>query len=311
VANHKWIGSFDSGLDVFKGGDQLFNTGAHITVFQHPLTPRVLRITGFANNQHATNERFTTNHSPPQVLPHITLAPNTFYAEYTVPSNRNRMTINFSFTGGSASSNSLNLSSVQGAGSFVPLSELVELEITNSLHEEHWIFTEMLGESPGETHFRLARVEESLINNLTIKTARGNTVYARSDENSAWVRLDTVSKGNNATTLVNSAGEFKVVGEALLTVPHIQNLSNYPNPFNPETTITFTLSDDSSMATLEVFDIRGRKVRTLFTGSLREGDHRFTWNGRNDNDISSSSGLYFVRLASENESQTKKILMIK
>ncbi|NIR48439.1 T9SS type A sorting domain-containing protein, partial [candidate division KSB1 bacterium] len=56
---------------------------------------------------------------------------------------------------------------------------------------------------------------------------------------------------------------------------------NYPNPFNPSTSITFQLPHQASVE-LKVFDIQGRLVRTLVNKTLPGGQHRVSWNGRND-----------------------------
>ncbi|MCP4411805.1 MAG: T9SS type A sorting domain-containing protein, partial [Gammaproteobacteria bacterium] len=70
---------------------------------------------------------------------------------------------------------------------------------------------------------------------------------------------------------------------------------NYPNPFNPETKIPFVLSKRSHVV-LEIYDILGKKVKTLFSGQMPSGDHKLLWNGRNNSGYQASSGTYFYRL---------------
>jgi hypothetical protein len=71
--------------------------------------------------------------------------------------------------------------------------------------------------------------------------------------------------------------------------------SNYPNPFNLETTIPFNLPQDG-MIKLRVFNIRGQQVRTLLSGFQEAGFKRVRWDGRDDDGIEVGSGIYFVRL---------------
>ncbi len=80
---------------------------------------------------------------------------------------------------------------------------------------------------------------------------------------------------------------------------------NYPNPFNPTTEISLALPVTSNVK-LEIFNIVGQKVITLFNGQLETGNHAFTWDGRN-----SASGIYFYRMQTDNYSATKKMLLLK
>jgi hypothetical protein len=85
---------------------------------------------------------------------------------------------------------------------------------------------------------------------------------------------------------------------------------NYPNPFNPETTISFSIAY-SGKAKLEVFNIRGQKVRTLLDGDVDAGMHKIVWNGTNDNNKTVGSGVYFYKLSCGHLSKTKKMILIK
>jgi hypothetical protein len=87
-------------------------------------------------------------------------------------------------------------------------------------------------------------------------------------------------------------------------------LTNYPNPFNPSTTIAFTLPQ-SGNATLEVYDLLGRQVVTLMDGFQTAGEHLVPWDGRNRFGESVASGIYFYRLTTESESVSKKMLLLK
>lgn len=71
--------------------------------------------------------------------------------------------------------------------------------------------------------------------------------------------------------------------------------SNYPNPFNPRTTIRFELPYDKQVR-LVIYDVLGRQVRTLYNSTAAAGVHAFTWNGTNDDGIPVAAGLYIYRL---------------
>ena len=72
-------------------------------------------------------------------------------------------------------------------------------------------------------------------------------------------------------------------------------LTNHPNPFNPSTSITFTLPVPGK-ASLSVYDITGQKVRTLVAGQMTAGSHSVLWDGRDDSGRAVSSGVYLSRL---------------
>jgi hypothetical protein len=71
----------------------------------------------------------------------------------------------------------------------------------------------------------------------------------------------------------------------------------WPNPFNPETNITYSVPGDHVSHTLEIFDARGARIRTLFSGRRPAGVWKETWDGRDDRGGTVASGVYFARLA--------------
>ncbi|MBK6764802.1 MAG: T9SS type A sorting domain-containing protein [bacterium] len=94
-------------------------------------------------------------------------------------------------------------------------------------------------------------------------------------------------------------------------VVHRNELSaNYPNPFNPETMIPFSLAH-SGDATLAIYNITGQKVVTLVQGRQPEGYHVARWNGKSDNGLVLASGIYFARLDAGDFTQTRKLMMLK
>jgi hypothetical protein len=84
----------------------------------------------------------------------------------------------------------------------------------------------------------------------------------------------------------------------------------YPNPFNPAVRIQLNQTEDS-FAELAVFDARGRKVRTIFTGSLNAGIHVFEWDARDDCGTMSASGVYLITFKSNGQNHLRKIALSK
>jgi len=95
------------------------------------------------------------------------------------------------------------------------------------------------------------------------------------------------------------------------TVPQNFALNqNFPNPFNPETKIAFILTKRSKVS-LEIFDILGRKVKTLFSGYAPAGEHKFLWNGYDDAGYQVSSGTYIYRLKAGDNYKTRKMILMR
>ncbi len=89
-------------------------------------------------------------------------------------------------------------------------------------------------------------------------------------------------------------------------------LSNYPNPFNPATEIMFQLSDISEDVKIEIYNLKGQKVKTFLINSLTDQySNSVIWNGDDNNGVPVSSGIYFYRLISDNMDVGRKCLLLK
>jgi hypothetical protein len=86
--------------------------------------------------------------------------------------------------------------------------------------------------------------------------------------------------------------------------------SNYPNPFNPTTTISFELPVASHVK-LEIYNLMGQKVVTLIDGRQAEGRHEVIWNGLDQDGNGVASGVYFYRLTNANHAVTKKMVLLR
>jgi len=86
---------------------------------------------------------------------------------------------------------------------------------------------------------------------------------------------------------------------------------NYPNPFNPTTSIKFGLPK-AAPVTLEIYNVLGEKVRTLLNGTVMSASfHNVSWDGKNDNGSSVTSGMYLYRITSDKNVQTMKMMLMK
>ncbi|MDY6916034.1 MAG: FlgD immunoglobulin-like domain containing protein, partial [Candidatus Cloacimonadota bacterium] len=96
------------------------------------------------------------------------------------------------------------------------------------------------------------------------------------------------------------------------TVPAVTELKgNYPNPFNPTTQIKFALAEPGKVS-LEIFNVKGEKVKTLVNGNLEATNHSVVWNGKDDKNKQVSSGIYYYRLQIDGKTEAvKKCILLK
>jgi hypothetical protein len=85
---------------------------------------------------------------------------------------------------------------------------------------------------------------------------------------------------------------------------------NYPNPFNPSTTIAFNVPA-TGKASLKIYNAAGQLVRSLIDGKVEAGYHTVVWNGRNDSNELTASGVYFYVLKAGDKTATRKMIMLK
>jgi len=90
------------------------------------------------------------------------------------------------------------------------------------------------------------------------------------------------------------------------------NLSNYPNPFNPSTTINFETANSHEFARIEIYNLKGQKIKTfpvILSGV--EGQSSITWNGLDNNNKPVSSGIYLYQLRVVDKQETRKMVLMK
>ncbi|MCK5127061.1 MAG: S8 family peptidase [candidate division Zixibacteria bacterium] len=115
-----------------------------------------------------------------------------------------------------------------------------------------------------------------------------------------------------AEAALSDYGAYLDVDDVITSLPTEMELSqNYPNPFNPRTTIQFALKA-AQHVTLEVYNITGQRVKTLFDDFALAGQNSVEWDGNDNYGQQTASGVYFYRLTSENGmSSTKKMILLK
>ena len=110
--------------------------------------------------------------------------------------------------------------------------------------------------------------------------------------------------------MIEYSGTLGVL-EDNLSIPNKISISqNYPNPFNPETRFQYNMPVDG-VVSIKVYDILGKKIKTLVNQWKSAGVHNEIWNGQNDNNQVVSSGVYFYQVKVGDEQITKKMILSK
>ncbi len=87
---------------------------------------------------------------------------------------------------------------------------------------------------------------------------------------------------------------------------------NYPNPFNPSTTLRFTVPEGGVVeVSLEIFDVRGRRIKTLYEGERDPGTYEVHWDGKCERGLDVAGGIFLAKLRSKNEVLVRKMTLVK
>ncbi len=107
-----------------------------------------------------------------------------------------------------------------------------------------------------------------------------------------------------------TTGISEVQERTTATIRSFKLLSNYPNPFNPETHIRYQLPTTARVQ-VNIFNLLGQKVRTLFDGTQNQGLHQLRWDGRDQAGHALSSGIYIVQVKAGKQIARQKLLLVK
>jgi subtilisin family serine protease len=114
------------------------------------------------------------------------------------------------------------------------------------------------------------------------------------------------------TNLTRSGNNFQTtpVQENITPVITTALAGNYPNPFNPETSISYSVKTPSHVS-LDIYNLKGQKVKTLVQEKKASGNHSVVWDGTDDNHSPVASGVYFYRMQADGYTSTQKMMLMK
>lgn len=191
---------------------------------------------------------------------------------------------------------------------------------------------------PGDKEVTLNWVTESEVNNMQFDVLRADerdgdyiligsregqyntnqrTEYTFTDNavdngNTYWYKLEDVDLNGVRTT----HGPISATpGLPDAAIPNNFKLyQNFPNPFNPQTTLEVFISgnqEQSANIVVEIFNVLGQKVKTVYDGNLQSGTHQFTWSGDNEAGAAVPGGIYYAVLTAGSVRNTIKMVLLK
>ena len=118
--------------------------------------------------------------------------------------------------------------------------------------------------------------------------------------------------GENQESASGNAWYVDIVSELdIQDIPYTTELKgNYPNPFNPETIIHFTLSKETNVS-INIYNIKGQIVKTVIDEYRKPGEYKMIWEGQDNKGRKVSSGIYFYRMKTDEYTSVKRMILMK
>jgi hypothetical protein len=177
--------------------------------------------------------------------------------------------------------------------------KLWDVHISSRTDQEVELSWSIIQDAPTEVDIRLL--------DLTTK----NIINLKSEKN---LSLGTLDSRFDRVVKIIAGDEAEVeatISEVLSLIPEILSISgNYPNPFNPSTTIRYELPGPSNVK-MTIVNLKGQQITELISGWKEMGRHEVIWNGKSDDGSSISSGIYFVIINDGISFKSHKIMFLK
>lgn len=156
------------------------------------------------------------------------------------------------------------------------------------------------------------RIYDQSLSDITFEVILEDESYGRQNNDADLpagkhlLNINSITVENNIAFVQLSDFDKTVTNNSKL----FSSVSANPNPLNPNVKIKFKLNSDA-IVDLIIYDVKGRKINTLVSGSLSSGNHSYEWRGNNEKSAAVSSGIYFYYLQSGSEVIQNKIMLLK
>lgn len=195
---------------------------------------------------------------------------------------------------------------IYSAENGMPNENLATAVIQNSELVEGWNTIELTSEytfDNGQFFITFVNVNNAPL--IGLDTNNDGNYYLSTDQGANWEGQTT---GNLMVRALVVNGPVDNYNEEI--APALSNIGNYPNPFNPETTIRFNMSKAGN-ANVAVYNLKGQLVKTILNGSVDAGNKEVVWNGTDTQNNNVASGVYFFRIKTDNQTINRKMVLQK
>ena len=155
--------------------------------------------------------------------------------------------------------------------------------------------------------------EESLTYNIIPNSNNNYSVVFRPIDDisyDSYIIITSNDENTPADSIHIIGGDFTSIGDVEIPVLSTSLMGNYPNPFNPETEIKFSVASEQKVE-ISVYNIKGQLVKTLVNKSFDKGRHSVIWTGKDQVNRNVSSGVYFYKFSTPEKVQVRKMMLIK
>lgn len=196
---------------------------------------------------------------------------------------------------------------LEGNANYIPLNPPSNLSIVSNTNENFALFTWDAPEVGRDLQSYSVYLDGVLCGSTT-DTEWQYTDLVNGDTYTAGVKAVYDEGVSNCVTI---DFDYNGVGVSNPIINYTKLENNYPNPFNPSTTICYELAENCNVE-LAIFNTKGQLVRTLICGRQDCGEYSVTWNGKDNEDYNVTSGVYLYRLSTDGNNQmTKKMILLK
>jgi hypothetical protein len=134
--------------------------------------------------------------------------------------------------------------------------------------------------------------------------------YFSARDNSGTTRTNPYNAPQETFSLKLTNGTVDVASPVSRFLPKEFRLSNYPNPFNPSTTLLIKIPHTEE-AEIAIFNILGQQMKIIFKGVLHAGEQRFQWDGTDEHSMPAAASMYIARLKTNSHILSTKLILLK
>ncbi len=310
--SYKFVGTQTGGVSVYKGGNSIYPRGIYLSVLPSPVYNTFLNFAININSIFVDSLSFKIN----QVRVALSeIANNGWFAHYQAPESGDFTLAVKAFFEGKDSTLVKNISiALLDSKNFRYENGEIVIEKSGTVNTEPMcIYYDKSPEvaEPEAGAFQVGFAGQNLPEPVKISFKTNHYTGIEQFNGDRWVSVPVENIEDKLVWTTSFMGLFRPTKNSVAGFSELKG--NYPNPFNPETTILFSLNrlDLNSPVLMRIYNVKGQKVCDLNIPKPVAGENAVVWNGENNQNQMVSSGLYFCRLVTKSGISQKKMVLIK